>query len=318
MALNVQIYLCINVEWIPVLTIPTTELSRLATKPLKWLRFVSSMIYGREGFLYVDLDGVEVSDYDSTSLRGSYYFWAKEPPRFIDVDSKGCSATPTPAYFPHESSVFRDAIAARDKHCVFSDFRGELCFALHIIPLHKGDDYFRLVVDQRLETDSDSEGLKNKMTGWSITSHSLEDVISGNVNHEALPTEGVECIRNGLLLNPNLHKLIEVSYAALLRTPNFALSSDDIPRLPDSPSSETDGCRLTLQILEPGVDLRCTLSQHNADARTPETLDDWPPASVVNVAYCSAVLRKWGSPVFVEHVNVLERERCCDVSEVGF
>ncbi|RDB23674.1 hypothetical protein Hypma_009451 [Hypsizygus marmoreus] len=300
---NVQIYICIDSNWMPVLEMPITELGRLTTRPLKWLRFVTSVIYGQKGFLYLDSNGVGVSDYDSTTLQASYFFWAEGPSRFIDLKARGRSAIP---YFLPlaEPTDFRDAVLARDKDCVFSDWPGSTCAAVHIIPRSKGDEYFQLVLDQSLEDDVGLNRLNRDIAEMSISENGMHE----NIDDQILPVDGVDCIQNGVLLNASLHKTIGFSYVALIKTPNFALSPDDIPRLPDSNRSSSTDARLTVQMLKPGMRFEAIYTRHNEDARMPKNLDDWPSAAIVNASYCSAVLHNWGSPAFLEGLRNSESE----------
>jgi hypothetical protein len=63
--------------WIPLLSIPKEELPKFSTRPLKWLRYLGSTIYGREGILKEAQDGPEVEDYaikDTGTLLADYYY----------------------------------------------------------------------------------------------------------------------------------------------------------------------------------------------------------------------------------------------------
>jgi hypothetical protein len=64
-------------EWAVVLSIPLSEVRRLALRPLKWLTFVAFAICGAEGHLCVNQLGEHVN-YNVTStdpLANEYYYF---------------------------------------------------------------------------------------------------------------------------------------------------------------------------------------------------------------------------------------------------
>jgi hypothetical protein len=67
-----------NGIWIPTLSIPTDQFDRFTLRPLKWLRFLGFIIYGRDGVLRTHSDGPEVDNYDigTSQLRECYYFFS--------------------------------------------------------------------------------------------------------------------------------------------------------------------------------------------------------------------------------------------------
>jgi hypothetical protein len=66
-------------HWVSVLSIPASDFGRFALTPLKWLRFLGSAIYGREGVLLIGPDGVEVQNYAAgpRDLREHYYYFSQ-------------------------------------------------------------------------------------------------------------------------------------------------------------------------------------------------------------------------------------------------
>jgi hypothetical protein len=127
-------------------------------RPLKWLRYLGSVIHGREGVLGTTREGMEIEDYsaiDVDSLLSDYFYYSldergrvannfsnpasgahqlanlqrKDTPRISD-DSEPVSSHAT----------FESGIAARDQTCVVTGMSREGCNAVHIIPHTKGDN----------------------------------------------------------------------------------------------------------------------------------------------------------------------------------
>ena len=73
-----ELWIQIDDTWIPILSIPTDQFDRFTLRPLKWLRFLGFIIYGREGILRTDCDGPKVDNYDigTSQLRECYYFFS--------------------------------------------------------------------------------------------------------------------------------------------------------------------------------------------------------------------------------------------------
>ena len=66
------------------LSIPLTQCMALATTPLKWLRFVGFTIYGRQGYLSMSMNGVEL-DYMAQIEPRSYYFISDGKPPLLYI-----------------------------------------------------------------------------------------------------------------------------------------------------------------------------------------------------------------------------------------
>jgi hypothetical protein len=73
-----ELWIQIDDTWIPILSIPTNQFDRFTLHPLKWLRFLDFIIYGREGILRTHCDGPEVDNYDigTSQLQEGYYFFS--------------------------------------------------------------------------------------------------------------------------------------------------------------------------------------------------------------------------------------------------
>lgn len=70
----VDIYLNVHVPQSPFLTIPNSDIQRLAIHPFKWLRYVMFSICGAHGNLSTMPDGPPV-DYDCTSMVNNVYYY---------------------------------------------------------------------------------------------------------------------------------------------------------------------------------------------------------------------------------------------------
>jgi hypothetical protein len=70
-----EVKLDAGAAWIPVLSIPTDDISLYTLRPLKWLRYLGFAIYGCEGTLSLSADGPEIDDYNTAdvgSLRETF------------------------------------------------------------------------------------------------------------------------------------------------------------------------------------------------------------------------------------------------------
>lgn len=152
---NVKLWLSLNDDWLPVLTIPTNEISRYTLRPLKWLRFLGFAIYGREGVLSADPDGSQPVEYDTqlAKLQENYYFssprtmllYCSSPlpltetmvdePRLADVDDRSSDAHSLDS----SRGGFRNELLERDGTCVISGEPPCYCQAAHLLPHAKGD-----------------------------------------------------------------------------------------------------------------------------------------------------------------------------------
>ncbi len=57
------------------LSIPTSEATRLALRPLKWLRFLGFAITGQKGYLATSSTGPEIDNYGEEGIVApAYYF----------------------------------------------------------------------------------------------------------------------------------------------------------------------------------------------------------------------------------------------------
>jgi hypothetical protein len=74
---HTQLWFQLPGGWIPLVSIPREDFAKFSTKPLKWLRYLGSTIYGREGILKEAHDGPEIDEYtieDTGGLLSDYFY----------------------------------------------------------------------------------------------------------------------------------------------------------------------------------------------------------------------------------------------------
>jgi len=163
---------------------------------------------------------------------------------------------------PHRSH-FRASVAERDgNRCVITTIPSMICDAVHIIPHANGNAYIHYVITQR-----------RSLYDW----HPANDI-------------DIDMTENGMFLNKNIHALFGLGMCGLLKTPNFALRPDDIPRvIPGEPALP----RVTLQHIKlaEGINPLHAIPQD-------DVLADWfgqenaPPSLILDYMYGVAVM-KW-------------------------
>jgi hypothetical protein len=139
------------------LSIPLAQCTTFAITPLKWLRFLGFVIYGRQGYLSTSMNGTEL-DYTAHIEARSYYFISdgkldsytlrsfptllltfSAEPCFADVDAID-NRTSSASDFSTGRADFRRKLITRDATCVLTGDPPQFCDAYHIIPHSKGDD----------------------------------------------------------------------------------------------------------------------------------------------------------------------------------
>jgi hypothetical protein len=73
----VNIHLRIDDSQLLALSIPFSDIQRLSTRPLKWLRFATFTVCGARGDLSATPDGPAV-DYDSIALDSEDYYYTPQ------------------------------------------------------------------------------------------------------------------------------------------------------------------------------------------------------------------------------------------------
>ncbi|KAI0289893.1 hypothetical protein B0F90DRAFT_1791095 [Multifurca ochricompacta] len=212
----VNVYLHVKDRQVLALSIPFSDIERLSILPVKWLRFVTFAICGVRGDLSAMPNGPPVN-YDSISIdhiAEAYYYTPEADYHLIDhnaMNDQITSSEQTPC-----SSSFRRNVMARDgPMCVFTGIEGGACDAAHLLPKSKGDEYIKVVLQDRL--------------------NSYDPALEPDI----------------LSINSILHSWFARGHSAFLKTPNFALDPADIPRL--FPIPQYDACMAGTGILPPST-----------------------------------------------------------------
>ncbi|KAJ7784972.1 hypothetical protein DFH07DRAFT_786395 [Mycena maculata] len=168
-------------------------------------------------------------------------------------------------------AAFKDSLLQRDASCIFTDVPPLLCEGTHIIPFHKGDEWFDLIVKNRPASPD-------------------EDV-------SALTT--VDDRRNGMLLGLEVHVVAESRQVVVVHTPNLVLDVDDVPprhtRDLDDNIRYPDRERYTLHWLHGASPKLLARIPNNSDAtfkkqsRTPK-----PSPMLLHYNYGAAAVKWWG------------------------
>ncbi|KDQ16151.1 hypothetical protein BOTBODRAFT_54259 [Botryobasidium botryosum FD-172 SS1] len=265
-------------SWPLVLSVPLTDIWGLCHRPLKWLRFVSYAICGAEGDISMTRGGSTV-DYENTladAFQAGHYYYNTRGPRYF-IDPEVAQDKHSSVYTPRRQN-FRTRIAQRDgRQCLFSPVSWDYCEAAHIIPHSKGHNYIMALAAGR-------------------------GTLYG-VNGDALG-HGIDSIQNGLLMNNILHTAFGKNHCVILKTPNFALRTDDIPYLPDSDGVASDA-RCTLQFFHKAQ----SFPDHNRDARPSGPEDHQPWSLFTDFTYGATVFQKWAAG---EDIQAWFRDRAAE------
>ncbi|KAK0473585.1 hypothetical protein IW261DRAFT_1569645 [Armillaria novae-zelandiae] len=171
--------------------------------------------------------------------------------------------------------TFRQSIRQRDGDgCVFTRDGLSSSKAIHLLPKSKGDEYIRIVHQDRL--------------------HAYTDLPSFILEYESVNLESINCVENGIFVRSDLHDKHATGEIAFLKTPNFALNPEDIPRVEEG---DVPTIRITLQHIQPPQG-RYTVPQ--CDARI--TGSGNPPVSaiILDFVYGVAALKRWSRGPDVE------------------
>ncbi|KAH9965169.1 hypothetical protein BC827DRAFT_1126222 [Russula dissimulans] len=228
---DIEIFLVSREAQVPFkfISIPRSDIERLAVLPFRWIRYVVFAVSGARGDLSTTPRGPPV-DYDRTDFaddENTYYYWPSEDYAFVDY--KGLNDRVTSTVHTARGSSFRESILRRDgRACVVTQAEKEDCDAVHLIPRSKGDDYIAKVLQLRFPRDNSAP---------------LSDV-------------GIDNIVNGMLLAKTLHSQLGRGVLAFIKTPNYGLRPEDIRKFPRG-SSRPD--YITLHWLKKPQDYNPTL-----------------------------------------------------------
>ncbi|KAF7371518.1 ER-Golgi vesicle protein transport Sft2 [Mycena venus] len=148
------------------LEIPIAVVQSNSVRPIKYLRFLGWCIIGILGTVKSDREGVDIVDPALLQDRGTYFYVYDAPNddaalRYaVDPDViKACShISASDSSIRARDAAFKDSLVQRDASCVFTSKPPLFCEGAHIIPFHKGDEWFDLIVKNRPAAD------KNKST----------------------------------------------------------------------------------------------------------------------------------------------------------
>ncbi|PVF97564.1 hypothetical protein CPB86DRAFT_815432 [Serendipita vermifera] len=283
MTAHIRLSLYLMDQWIPVISIPREDFTKYTTRPLKWLRYLGSTIYGREGILKRGPDNAEIEDYtteDVNSLFSEYFYYSTSPPRLLDMDMIDQSTTSSDMMTPETAcSSFQDEIIARDQLCVSTGMIVPFCGVIHIVPYKK---YIEALTGLRANSESD---------------------VIRDIND----------VRNGMLLMTALQIMLRRGYVGVLKTPNFAMSPEDVPRVqgytlfraghipPHLPARWTlqyFGEDITVSHLQESIGIH-----QNSDIFPPEVLTEWPTDLIFDLLYGYMILHEWGCKEAMELIH---------------
>ncbi|KAH9965165.1 hypothetical protein BC827DRAFT_1126603 [Russula dissimulans] len=202
---DTEIFLIYREAPVSFLSIPRSDIERLAIRPFRWIRYVMFAICGARGDLSTTLTGPPV-DYDRAEFAGDenkYYYRPSDNCAF--VDHAGLNDRITSTVHTARGSSFRESILRRDgPTCVVTQLAKEHCDAVHLIPRSKGDEYIEKVVQLRSPRD----------------------------NSAPLSNIQIDNIVNGVLLTKTLHSQLGKGEIAFIKTPNYGLRPEDIRKFP--------------------------------------------------------------------------------------
>ncbi|KAF8507285.1 hypothetical protein BU17DRAFT_71255 [Hysterangium stoloniferum] len=207
-------------------------------------------------------------------------FIPTSPISFVDVD--GLNHLKSSQITTPSRAGFREQIVERDGTSVVNGLRKELCQACHLIPHSKGDEDMQYI---------------QALCHWRNIAQPEID----NIND----------IRNGILVNTDVHNYFSLSQLAVLPTPNFALRMDEV--LPN-PTYQNLSFRFTPHFFVPDpsdVEL-ATMNMYQRDFRYPVEMvdgwpEDWPPGFLWDFIYGVVIVKSYGNRSAVDIASVASR-----------
>ncbi|KAG5640052.1 hypothetical protein DXG03_001515 [Asterophora parasitica] len=248
---------------IPLLSIPRSDVERLACLPFRWLRYVVFAICGAHGDIHGNATGVV--DYDRTEVpsdENEYRYVPSASEQYAFIDPEGWNDKITSSALTDRRRTFREDIIQRDgPACIVTAAAGGECDAAHLIPKSKGDVYLERVMELRSRGEN----------------------IEGGIND----------IRNGVLVNTLLHRKLARAEVAFIRTtPDGLLRPEDIKRFSRGDPREE---YITLQQLK-----KPQIYDHpySLFLRTTVTLHETPPTIAFDFgANVDALFQGEGTPL---------------------
>ncbi|KAF8526587.1 hypothetical protein BU17DRAFT_82697 [Hysterangium stoloniferum] len=270
-----------------LLIIPVADASRYSTKPLKWIRYIMAAVVGcAKGELaaYTEDENdngqtdLPLNLEDTAPQHRKLRFIPEGPISFVDVD--GLNHLKSSQITTPSRTGFRDDVVERDESSVVNGLEKEFCEAAHLIPHSKGNDYIQALCLWR----------------------SIE---------EEPEIDNINDIRNGILVNKDVHTYFTLSRLAVLHTPNFALDMDEV--LPNS-TYQNPSFRFTPHffVTNPSDVGSYTMNLYQRDFRYPmEMIDgwpkDWPPDFLWDFIYGILIVKHYGNRSAVDIMSVVSR-----------
>ncbi|KAJ7492928.1 hypothetical protein B0H11DRAFT_2006665 [Mycena galericulata] len=271
------------------LEIPISVIQFNSVHPIKYLRFLGWCVIGILGTVKSDRQGSDLANTAPLQDQGRYFYIYNAPDDnaalqyAVDPEIlKTRSNTPTvDTAMRNRAASFKQVLVNRDAKCVFTGWADDFCEGSHIIPFHKGDEWFELIVKNRPRYGEDVSTLTK-----------------------------VDDPRNGILLDGGIHRMAELKRVVVLKTPNTVLSVNDIParhtrNLADN-VKYPDGQRYTAQWLEGADPEHLARLPNNSDAAfRKHTHIHKPSPLLLHYNYGVAAVKWWGQGK--EHLGIQNR-----------
>jgi hypothetical protein len=143
---EIEIFLSFQGNTVSFLSIPRSDIDRLAVFPFRWIRYVMFSICGLGGDPLTTLNGLPV-DYNRTEFadtENAYYyrpFGNLSSGDCVFVDNEGLNDQLTSTVQTPRRSRFRTDVIRRDgPACVVTHDSEQVCDAVHLIPRSKSDE----------------------------------------------------------------------------------------------------------------------------------------------------------------------------------
>ncbi|KAJ7712939.1 hypothetical protein B0H16DRAFT_1899737 [Mycena metata] len=263
------------------LEIPISVVQSNSVRPIKYLRFLGWCIIGILGAVKTDREGVDIGNTAPLQHQGTYFYVYKAANDDaalkyavdLDVIKARSQISGSDSSFKTRSATFKGSLLNRDASCIFTDVPPLFCEGTHIIPFHKGDEWFNLIVKNRPQTAGPDEDVSDLTI--------------------------VDDTRNGMLLGIEAHVVAELRQVVVVHTPNLVLDVDDIPprhtRELDDNIKYPDKERYTLQWLEGASPKLLNRVPNNSDATFKKhTRVPKPSPMLLHYNYGAAAVKWWG------------------------
>ncbi|KAF7322542.1 Lactamase-B domain-containing protein [Mycena chlorophos] len=188
------------------LHIPVNYIHTNCKLPIKYLLFLAWCILGQRGT--IQYDAVPVAEDEPLIPYQTYEFVPANPTADlfdIAVDMEVIARRSQLSTDSSCTTEFKDSLRERDVHCVFTGQTAFWTEGMHLVAVHKGDQWFNLITQNRAAVADADEVFPN----------------------------GIDGPENGMLVFKGANSAWDTHMFAILKTPNAILEMDDIP--PPSP-----------------------------------------------------------------------------------